>query len=193
VRAPIEDVAGLFARLMGAAAWRRDVYGQRIPNTWPDCWWSFTQLKGHPWTSAEYLRGPSGPEEVARHLMTEVIVYGYAKVTSTGFYELYDGEGLAERFQFTPSEWLEDNGDRSSYEAALRGRWHGPFRFESRCRDVDFAKVNDGFAFIDAFFRDHDAYVYPPPRFSYAEQDESGRDVERADLVQVLREQASAD
>lgn len=204
VRAAVDEVAGLFVRVMNATAWRRDVYGQAIPNTWPDCWWAFTQLKGHAWTSAEYLWGESDPQRTAQHLATEVIVYGHANFTSTWFYELYDCDGLAERFEFTPSDWPDEGLDQSAFEEALRDTKRGPFRFESRIRDVDLGKVKDGFVFIDSFFREHDAYVYLPPKFSHAEQDESGReieyledpsfdssDIERADLVQVLGNQRS--
>lgn len=152
VRAPIEAVGEVYARLSGATAWHRDAYGHRFPSG-AGCA-LLAQLKGHSWTQVTNLRGRCDPLRVSRLLKTEVVSFFYEKVSSTTGFEVIDRGVLVESFECSP--------DGGTF-----------FRSDTRGDGVNAGE--DPFAFIDETFKALDLYAFFLPVGPTNERDGEGR------------------
>jgi hypothetical protein len=152
--APIEQVARVFARMIRALSWERDVHGQERSGPGEVLY----QFRGHPWTGATGLPPAA---LFSRDLNGRVFVYGQERTTVTTYYYLYDSGVLVESYGFAPDEDETTGRPSSSFESRL-GRTGPP----------DGQHVYD---FIDEICRWLDLYVELPPIAASGRTDEEGR------------------
>jgi hypothetical protein len=152
VRAPIARVAEAIVRQPGGPTGRAFL----------------SQICEHPWTilcASDQGLAEALTRDLSEELSTRAIAYGYEDVSGTVYYRLFDGGEAIEEFRAGPDdseeyvELAEELGEEVDIEAMRsEGKLGGPF-FRSRLRRVDVGTIGHADPFIDAFFRDHDAYL----------------------------------
>jgi hypothetical protein len=152
--APIEQVAGVFARSIRALSWERDVHGQQRGGPGEILY----QFKGHPWTGATGLPPAA---LFSRDLNGRVFVYGQQKTTGATYYHLYDSGTLVESYCFAPDR-DETTGRPSSH-------------FQSRLQRTGPSDDQGVYDFIDEVCRWLDLYVELPPIAAAGRTDDEGR------------------
>jgi hypothetical protein len=150
--APIERVGRVYARMIRARSWERDVHGRECAGPGEVLY----QFKGHPWTGSTSL----GPAAIfSRDLGGRVFVYGQHHVTGAIVYGLYDCGTMVESYCWAPD--IDDGTGRQFY-------------FRSQLRESGPPDDLDPLDFIDEVCRQLGLYVEYPPIGASRMRDEAG-------------------
>lgn len=199
VKAPIDRVSQALFEVRQAINLRRNIYNYEVEIT--DLCFIVYQLKKHPWTlikiencelSERYLNCQDA-QKLSKMLQTKAIFYSVIDNPINIYYHLYIHGNSIEKFNFCYE--YEDADEELDISDEDELDTQGIYKFESKLRQIKNSDIEDEFIFIDAFFKEHDAYV--PPLDTVCESGKTGRkvtlkiggfqhkDLERMDYISV--------
>jgi ankyrin repeat protein len=201
VEAPIEDAASQFKQLIGATAWKKDVFGKTVKLSQRS--YAVIRLVGVPWTAIVRLCAPipqypsaSEAQSLSKSLKARAIHFAISDTAGVAQYALYDRGKLVEFFGHG-IEALDD--DRRQIERHFGISLadlpvieaYENITFGSQLRKVRLKAIESDLDFINEFFVAQDALApmflencgAPGVDFELEFEDFGEGEVERLDFV----------